>query len=170
MIAAINGYCVGGGFGLALSCDLRIAGPDSKIGPSGLRRGVYQGGTQTQRLIRLITFPKALEMLLLSKYVSGTEAAEMGLVNEVVDEQLVLPRAMELAGHIAEFNPEAVRATKMMAYRGLHLDWEAAFAFDLEALDASMRTASAQEGFGSFTEKRPADFRTVDPSKSIEDQ
>src|SRR5690606_31313901 len=89
-IAAIQGYAVGGGFALALSCDLRVAGKSAKIGPSGLRRGAVQGAQQSQRLPRLIGMSRALELLLLSQYVSGEEAAGMGLVQCVTDDDQVM--------------------------------------------------------------------------------
>lgn len=157
-IGAIRGAAVGGGFGLALSCDLRVAAHDATIGPSGLRRGVVQGGQQTQRLTRIIPFARALEILLLSKYLTGAEAYEVGLVNKAVEGDDVLPTAREWARTIAEFSPYAVQNTKRLAYEGYDMDWDKAFAWEEEITADSFRRPDAQEGFTSFFEKRPADF------------
>ena len=159
-IAAIDGHCVGGGFGLALACDLRIASRDARIGPSGLRRGVIQGAQQTQRLIRLISFSKALELLLLSEYVSGEDAAGIGLVHRAVDHDEVVPLALEWAERIAAFSPWAVQTTKRLAYEELHKPWDEAFEIEEELTVASYRRPAAQEGFQAFVEQREPRFDT----------
>jgi enoyl-CoA hydratase/carnithine racemase len=157
-IAAIRGACVAGGFGLALACDLRVAAEDATIGPSGLKRGAVPGGEQTQRLVRLIGLSRALEVLLLSRYVDGAEAYRLGIVHRVVPSADVLTTAYELAETMAGFPPEAVATTKRLAYEGLDLSWDAAFAWEEQLTEESFRTAAAREGFASFAEGRPADF------------
>jgi enoyl-CoA hydratase/carnithine racemase len=149
-IAAISGYAVGGGFALALACDLRVAAKSATMGPSGLRRGVVQGAQQSQRLTRLIGLSKALELLLLSKYVSGTEAASMGLVQAVVEDGEVFNAAQDWANTIAGFSPYAVSKTKQLAYEGLHLSLNDAFALESEVMRESYSRPEALEAFTAF--------------------
>jgi enoyl-CoA hydratase/carnithine racemase len=153
-IAAINGYAVGGGFALALACDLRIAGRGATLGPSGLRRGAVQGAQQSQRLSRLIGASKALELLLLSRYVSGEDAAQMGLAQAVVDDDQVMNTAMEWAATIAGYSPWAVARTKQLVYEGQHLPLAEAFAWEDEVAAEGYRRPEALEGFTAFTEGR----------------
>lgn len=157
-IAAIRGACVAGGFGLALACDLRVAAEDATIGPSGLKRGAIPGGEQTQRLIRLIGLSRALEVLLLSRYIDGVEAHRLGIVHRVVPSDQVLDTAYELARTLAGFPPGAVATTKRLAYEGLDLPWDEAFAWEEQLTAESFRTADAREGFAAFVEHRQAKF------------
>jgi len=163
-VAAIRGACVGGGFGLALACDLRVAALDAKIGPSGLRRGAIPGGQQTQRLIRLVSMSKALEILLLSEYISGEEAARIGLAQRAVPDAEVLPVAREWAARIASFSPSAVQTTKRLAYLGLDKSWDDAFEWEEHLTVESFKTADAREGFAAFNEHRDSDRAESAPS------
>lgn len=156
-IAAITGYAVGGGFALALACDLRIAGRGATMGPSGLRRGAVQGAQQSQRLSRLIGASKALELLLLSRYVSGEEAASMGLAH-VVDDDEVMHTAWDWATTIAGYSPWAVARTKQLVYEGQHLPLSDAFAWEDEIAAEGYRRPDALEGFTAFSEGRAARF------------
>jgi len=149
-IAAIRGYAVGGGFALALACDLRVVGKGAVIGASGLRRGAVQGAGQSQRLSRLVGMSKALEILLLSKYVSGEEAAQMGLANTVVDDDAVLDTAMEWAKTIASYSPWAVQKTKELIYQGFDMPVDDAFAWEKEITLEGYSRDDAQQGFGEF--------------------
>jgi len=150
-IAAIKGYAVGGGFALALACDLRIAGKGATVGPSGLRRGAVQGAQQSQRLTRLIGLSKALELLLLSKYVSGSEAASMGLVQSVVEDAEVFDAAQEWATTIAGYSPWAVAKTKQLAYEGLHLPFDEAFSREAAVTAESYLRPDAAAAYSAFT-------------------
>lgn len=94
-IAAVNGYCMGGGLDLALSCDVRVASPDAQFAHPGARLGIITGWGGTQRLARLVGAARALEMFATAKRVTGTEAYEMGLVDFISDD--VLARAFEIA-------------------------------------------------------------------------
>ena len=157
-IAAITGYAVGGGFALALACDLRVAGRGSVLGPSGLRRGAVQGSQQSQRLTRLIGASKALELLLLSRYVSGEEAAAMGLAQAVTDDDQVMATAMDWAQTIAGYSPWAVARTKQLVYEGQHLPLAEAFAWEEDVTAEGYRRDDALEGFTAFSEGRTARF------------
>jgi enoyl-CoA hydratase/carnithine racemase len=153
-IAAIKGYAVGGGFALALACDLRVAGKGATIGPSGLRRGVVQGAQQSQRLTRLIGLSKALELLLLSRYVSGSEAASMGLVQSAVEDMAVFDAAQEWAATIAGYSPWAVSKTKQLAYEGLHLPFDEAFSWEASVAAEGYSRPDAAQAFSAFTERK----------------
>jgi enoyl-CoA hydratase/carnithine racemase len=153
-IAAIRGYAVGGGFALALTCDLRVVGRGAKIGPSGLRRGVVQVAGQSQRLPRLIGMSKALELLLLSKYVDGAEAARIGLANAVVDDDQVEATALEWASTIASYDPWAVARTKELVYRGIDMPVDDALAWESQVGLEGYRSSAALAGFGAFTKAR----------------
>ncbi len=158
-IAAINGYCLAGGFGLALACDLRIAASHAKIGASAMKLGVIAGAQQSQRLIRLIPFAKALELMLMANHVSGDEAERLGLINAVVPGEQLMATATAWAERIASFSPLAVQGTKNLCYEGAHLSLEDALRLEGEAFMASTRTADALEGFTAWTEGRAPDFK-----------
>jgi enoyl-CoA hydratase/carnithine racemase len=153
-IAAIRGYAVGGGFALALTCDLRVVGRGATIGPSGLKRGTVQTAGTSQRLPRLIGMSKALELLLLSKYVDGEEAARIGLANAVVDDDAVEETAFEWARTIAAFDPWTVARTKELVYRGFDRDVDEALEWESEVASEAYRRPEALAGFTAFTDGR----------------
>src|SRR5262249_34582495 len=107
-IAAIRGYCVGGGLEMALACDLRVAAEDAKLGLTEVRRGLIPGAGGTQRLPRAIGVTKALELCLTGDTVSGSEAQKLGLVNAAVPASDILRAAEDLAGRIHKGAPMSV--------------------------------------------------------------
>lgn len=153
-IAAMLGYALGGGFALALSCDLRVAGRGAQMGPTGLKLGAVQGAQTISRLTRLIGASKALEVLLLSKRVTGQEAAEMGLVQAVTDDDKVFDVAMEWAHTIAGFSPWTVAMTKKLVYEAQHLSLDDAMAWEDKVATEGYRRPEALEGFTAFREHR----------------
>ncbi|MDT3444676.1 MULTISPECIES: enoyl-CoA hydratase/isomerase family protein [unclassified Pseudofrankia] len=158
VIAAIDGFAVGGGFSLALYCDIRVVSTSSRMGPSGLKRGVANGATQATRLSRLVGVGNAIEILLLSKYVDGAEAHRIGLAQRLTEPGGAMAEAMDIATTIASFSPGAVQATKRLAYDNLDLGWDEALEWEEAVTKRSFHTADALEGFASFDEKRPAVF------------
>jgi enoyl-CoA hydratase/carnithine racemase len=156
-IAAINGYALAGGFALALACDLRVVGRSARIGPTGLKRGAVQGAQTIQRLTRLIGAAKALEILLLSKYLSGEEAAACGLAM-VADDDKVLETAKDVANIIAGFSPWTVAQTKKLVYEAQHLPLDQAIALEDSVAAEGYRRPAALEGFRAFGEKRKPTF------------
>ena len=161
VIAAINGWCLAGGFALALSCDLRIMSDAARIGSMAPKRGLVPGGGQVQRLARYVPFGKALELLLRANHLSAQEAAAIGLANAVATPEDLLPTAQAWAEEIASNGPLAVRAAKRAAYEGVLLESGFAQGMTLESqLYAEiMTTEDAREGTTAFTEKRPAVFK-----------
>ena len=158
IIAAIHGYCLAGAFGLAIGCDLRVAATNAQMGPSGLKRGVVPGAQQTERLVKLVPFGKALEILLLSRFIGAQEALTCGLVQRVVDPAELIAAAREWANTIAAFSPRAVRDTKKLAYDALTMEWKASFEHGKDVMKSSFQTEDGKEGFRAFLEKRPPQF------------
>lgn len=158
VIAAIEGYCVGGGFTLALYCDLRVVTTASTLGATGHKRGVANGATQGTLLTRIVGMADALEMLFLSKYVDGAEAYRIGLAQRLVEPGGALAEAMDMARTIASFSPDAVQGTKRIAYDNHDLSWDGALDWELEVSERSFRTADSLEGFTAFAEKRAPVF------------
>ena len=161
VIAAINGWCLAGGFALALSCDLRIMSETARIGSMAPKRGLLPGGGQVQRLARYVPFGKALELLLRANHLDAHEAHRIGLANAVTTPDDLLPTAREWAEEIASNGPLAVRASKRAAYEGVLLQSGFAEGMTLESQLYSeiMVTEDAREGTTAFAEKRPAQFK-----------
>lgn len=158
-IGALNGHAVGGGLGLALVCDLRVANADAKYGANFVRLGLHPGMATTYLLPRLVGLPRALELLLTGRIVTGREAAELGLVNHAVPADEVLPRARELAREIATAAPIAVRWTKRSVYRNLAWDPVSAAEVEAHAQSRTVETEDSKEGMRALLEKRPPVFK-----------
>src|SRR6266550_2079220 len=120
-IAAIRGYCVGGGLEFALACDLRIAAEDAKLGLTEVRRGIIPGAGGTQRLTRAVGVTKAMEMCLTGDTVSGLEARSLGLVNNAVPSADVIKAAEDLASRILKGAPTSVMFIKEAIKKGVEL-------------------------------------------------
>ena len=159
VIAAMNGHAVGGGFGLALLCDVRIAARGAKVGANFCRLGLAPGLGISYLLPRVVGASRAAELLFTGRLLSGEEAAALGLVSEALEAADVLPRALALAGEIATAAPLAVRATKRAIYQGL--DWEVRRAAWREAFvqAETLETADFAEGVAALLEKREPRFR-----------
>jgi enoyl-CoA hydratase/carnithine racemase len=157
-IAALNGHAIGGGLGLAVVCDLRVANREAKYGANFVRLGLHPGMATTYLLPRLMGLPRATELLLTGRLVSGAEAAELGLVNHAVGPDEVLPKAMELAREVASAAPLAVRWTKQSIYR--HADWDpvSAARFEAHVQSRSFETEDHREGVKALLEKREPRF------------
>ena len=160
VIAAINGWCLAGGFALALSCDIRIMAEGARIGSMAPKRGLLPGGGQVQRLARYVPFGVALEILLRASHVDAQEAWRIGLANAVTSAEELLPTARAWAEEIASNAPLAVRAAKQAAYEGVLAPSGFADGMALESRLYSeiMETADAREGTTAFAEKREAQF------------
>lgn len=149
-IAALRGYTLGGGFALALACDLRIAGESARLGPTGLKLGAVQGAKTISRLTRLIGQSKALEVLLLSKRLGAREAADIGLVHTVVPDETVLATALEWANTIAGFSPWAVAMTKKLVYENQHLPLDESIEREDRIASEGYSRPEALAGFSAF--------------------
>ncbi len=158
-IAAMQGHAIGGGLGLAVVCDIRIANAESKYGANFTRLGLHPGMATTYLLPRLVGIPRAAELLLTGRLVNGREAAEYGLANHAVPGEQVLEKAREIAREIAGAAPIAVRWTKRSLYQGL--DWDPRTAAELEAhvQSRTLETEDSKEGIKALLEKRPPVFK-----------
>lgn len=159
VVAAVNGHAVGGGFGLALLCDVRIAARDAKLGANFCRLGLAPGLGISYLLPRVVGASRAAELLFTGRLLSGEEAAAMGLASEALDAAEVLPRAREIAGAIAASAPLAVRATKRAIYDGLGWETRQAAWREAFAQAETLTTADFAEGVAALLEKREPRFR-----------
>jgi enoyl-CoA hydratase len=153
-IAAIRGYCVGGGLEFALACDMRVAAEDAKLGLTEVRRGIIPGSGGTQRLARAIGITKALEMCLTGDTVSGSEAYRLGLVNASVPAGEVLKTAEDLAARILKGAPMAVTFIKEAVKKGIELPLEEGLRLEADLSAIIATTEDSKEGPRAFAEKR----------------
>lgn len=158
VIAAVNGFALGGGCELALACDLRIASARAKAGQPEVNLGVTPGFGGTQRLARLVGPARAKRLLFTGEVIDADEALRLGLFDEVVSPEALLPRCRELAGLIAAKGPAAVAACKAAVDRGLDTTLAEGLAVEGEAFARCFATADQKEGMSAFIDKRPARF------------
>jgi E-phenylitaconyl-CoA hydratase len=158
VIAAINGYCLGGGMTLMLATDIRIAASHATFGLSEVKRGIIAANGGTQRILAQVPYAIAMEMLLVGDTFDAETAARWGLVNRVVPGTDVMTTARDYARRIAANGPLAVRAAKELALRGQDLDLAAGLR--MEQFVAQLLNASddAREGSAAFAEKRAPRF------------
>jgi enoyl-CoA hydratase len=154
IVAAINGFALGGGLELAMACDLRIASSNAKLGQPEVLLGIIPGWGGTQRLPRLVGRGRALEILLSGEQLEARRAWDLGLVNQVVEPDQLAQVAQEVADKLAEGAPLAIAAIKRAVNRGLDLPLEAGLGAELEEFDSTFRTADALEGISAFLQKR----------------
>jgi len=154
IIAAINGICTGGGLELAMACDIRIAADSARLGLAEVRQSVIPGNSGTQKLIRLVSFAKALEMLMTGDFIDAQEAHRIGLVNKVVPYDQLMTEAEKLAHQICENGPLAVRAVKELACRGIEMTLSEGLRLEVEIGQRLALSEDAREGPRAFAEKR----------------
>jgi E-phenylitaconyl-CoA hydratase len=158
VVAAVNGYCIGGGMTLMLATDIRLCVPDAQFSVAETSVGLIPGNGGTQRLLRQVPYAVGMEMLLAGRKLDASEARSYGLVNEVVDPETLLERAMDVAGAICKRAPLAVRAAKELALRSMSLPLSDGLRLE-EILLARLRgTTDAAEGRRAFMEHRPPSF------------
>ncbi len=159
IIAAINGFALGGGCELSMACDIRIASDRAKLGQPEVNLGIMPGAGGTQRLINLVGLGKAKELILTGDIIDAREAERIGLVNKVVPHEELMAAAREMAGRILEKGPLAVRLAKMTMNAGVKGGQEAAMLVERFAQSCLMTTDDKGEGTSAFLEKRRPEFR-----------
>ena len=159
VVAALNGHAIGGGLGLAVVCDLRVANRAAKYGANFVGLGMHPGMPTTYWLPRLMGVPKATELLLTGRLVDGGEAETSGLVHYAVEPEAVLDKAMDLAREIATAAPLAVRWTKQTIYHHLEWDPRSAAQFEAHVQSRTLETEDCKEGVKALLEKRDPAFR-----------
>ncbi|UJL45484.1 enoyl-CoA hydratase/isomerase family protein [Virgibacillus sp. NKC19-16] len=157
-IAAINGYALGGGFELALSCDIRIASENVKLGLPELNLGVIPGAGGTQRLMRILGKGMALDMMLTGEFLIASEAKQFGLVSKVVAQEELLIAAKEKAERILQKGPLAVQMVKLSVNKGFDVDMDTGLAIETLAQAVLYGTEDKREGTQAFLDKRSAAF------------
>lgn len=157
-VAAMNGHAVGGGFGLALVCDLRIANQDARYGANFARLGFHSGMAISHLLPRIVGVPMAADLLFTGRLVSGAEAAAIGLAHQAVAPDEVLAAGLAKARAIAACAPEAVRLMKRSLYRGAGWDPRGAARAEAFAQASTMRSEDGREGVRALLEKREPRF------------
>lgn len=158
VIAAVNGFALGGGCELAMTCDIIIAGEGARFGQPEIKIGIVPGGGGTQRLTRAIGKYKALRYMLTGDMFSAREAFDMGLVSEVVPDGEVQSRAIAMAQQIAELGPLAVEQIKECVLRGLDASLDTGLALETKANQMLFASQDQKEGMAAFIEKRKPNF------------
>ena len=153
-IAAVNGFAFGGGNELAMSCDMRLASTKAKFGQPEVGLGFTPGFGGTQRLSRLVGTARAMELILTGKTIDAAKAREIGLVNEVVEPEELLPTAVQWAQTIAAQAQVAVRQSKQCIRRGAQADITTAVTYESQAFGMCFGTLDQKEGMTAFVEKR----------------
>jgi enoyl-CoA hydratase len=158
VIAAVNGFALGGGCELAMSCDIRIASTKAKFGQPEVGLGITPGFGGTQRLARLVGLGAAKELIYTAKIIKADEAYRIGLVNKVVEPEKLLDEAKELADTITAQAPIAVKLCKAAINRGIQCDIDTALAYESEVFGECFSTEDQKEGMTAFVERREKSF------------
>lgn len=159
IIAAVNGYALGGGCELAMHTDIIVAGKSAKFGQPEIKIGLMPGAGGTQRLFRVIGKHKAMKLILTGDMISAEAADQMGLVSEVVDDETTIKRAIEIAKKLAGYSPIALMQIKEVANLGVDMPLQAALALERKAFQILFDTEDQKEGLKAFLEKRDANYK-----------
>ena len=158
-IAAVNGFALGGGCELALSCDIILASEKAKFGQPEVGLGITPGFSGTQRLPRRVGVAKAKELIFSGKMIKADEAEKIGLVNAVYAPEALMDGALEMGKSFTKNAPIAVKYAKACIDRGMQMDIDDGIAVENELFAMCFATADQKEGMGAFLEKRPAAFQ-----------
>lgn len=159
VIAAINGYCLGGGMTLMLATDIRVAAEHASFSLAEVKRGVIAGNGGTQRIMRNLPHAIAMEMLLTGDPIDAQTAARWGLINKVVPMDQLMDAAIDYARRIAANAPLAVQASKELALRGRDMDLATGLRVEQVVNRLLAETQDAKEGPAAFAAKRPPQFK-----------
>lgn len=154
VIAAVNGFALGGGMELALSCDIRIAADTVRMGLTETRLAIIPGGGGTQRLPRLIGTGRAKELIFTGRQIDAKEALEIGLVNQKVTPEELLGACNKIAAQILETGPVAIEQAKYAINKGMQTDLNTGLAIESNAYWLTIPTRDRREGLAAFKEKR----------------
>ncbi len=159
VIAAINGFCFGGGMELALACDIRLASEKARMGLPEVKLGIIPGYGGTQRLARLVGAGRAKQMIFTGDFFKAQQCYEYGVVQEVYAPEELMAKAKEMANVIASRGPLAIKATKECVNRGLDMPLSNACDYEKLSFGAIAASADMKEGLNAFLEKREAEFK-----------
>ncbi len=158
VIAAVNGFALGGGTEMALACDFIYASEKARFGLPEINLGIIPGFGGTQRLARLIGANAAKELIFTGRMIGADEALRLGIVNRVCAPETLMDAVLETARAIAAKGRVSLRAAKQSVNRGLDVDLAAGCALEVDAFALCLASPDAQEGTRAFLEKRPAAF------------
>ncbi|MFT6397621.1 MAG: enoyl-CoA hydratase/carnithine racemase [Bradymonadia bacterium] len=158
VIAAINGFALGGGLELALACDIRLASKTASMGLTEVRLAIIPGGGGTQRLPRIVGLARAKEMILTGRRVGAEEAERIGLILEACEPDALLDRAKAIAGEIAKGGPLAIAQAKFAVHFGMQTDLRTGLAIERKAYETLLPTTDRIEALMAFREKRSPNF------------
>jgi enoyl-CoA hydratase len=159
LVAAVSGYCLGGGCELAMACDLIVASETARFGQPETGLGIIPGAGGTQRLTRAVGKAKAMDVILTGRFLDAHEAERAGLVARVVAREAWLEEAKRVAREIASKGPVAQRLAKEAVNRAFESTLETGLDFERKALYLAFASEDAREGLTAFTDKRKPDFR-----------
>lgn len=159
IIAAVSGFCLGGGCELALTCDMIIASETARFGQPEIKIGVMPGAGGTQRLTKAVGKARAMEMVLTGKFVSAEEALAMGMINKVVPVEMYLREAVTLAREIAQMSPIAIQLAKESVNRAFETHLDEGLQFERKNFYLCFSSEDQKEGMKAFIEKRQPQYR-----------
>ena len=159
VIAAVNGFCLGGGCEIAMGCDFIYACDRAKFGQPEINLGIIPGFGGTQRLSRLVGRNVAKELCMTGNIIKADEAKAIGLVNKVFPKESLLEETMKTAKLIASKGKASVKAVKNLIDRGYQVELRTALAMEVETFGVLRSSVDAQEGLSAFVEKRKPDFK-----------
>lgn len=157
VIAAVNGFALGGGCEISMSCDIRICSENAVFGQPEVGLGITPGFGGTQRLARIVGTGKAKEMIYGARNIKAEEAYRIGLVNNVYPAEELMPAAKKLASTIARNAPIAVRNCKRAINEGIQVDMDQAIVIEEKLFGSCFETRDQKEGMNAFLEKRKVD-------------
>ncbi len=161
IIAAVNGFCLGGGLELALSCDFIYASENAKLGLPEVNLGIFPGFGGTQRLPRLIGKNRAKELIFSAKTLSAQEAYDLGIINKITSAADLMKEVEAVAREIMKKGPIAVQLAKQAINQGADLDMNSGLAMEKNAFPLIFATEDQKEGVNAFLEKRKAEFKGI---------
>ncbi|MEK7727430.1 MAG: enoyl-CoA hydratase-related protein [candidate division KSB1 bacterium] len=159
IIAAVNGFCLGGGSELALACHMRVASDKAKFGQPEVNLGIMCGNGGSQRLPRLIGKGRAIELLITGNMIDAHEAYRLGWVNHVVAPEQLLPKCEEILQTVIKKGPVAVKLTLEAVVHGMEMTLEEGAQLESNLFGMLFSTEDMKEGTKAFLEKRPANFQ-----------
>ena len=159
LIAAVSGFCLGGGCELAMLCDLIVASESAQFGQPEINLGLMPGAGGTQRLTRAVGKSVAMDVILSGRFLTAREAAAAGLVARVVEREAWLEEAKRLARTIAEKSPLALRLAKQAVNRAFETSLQLGVEYERQTFALALGTEDAREGMTAFLEKRKPEFR-----------
>jgi enoyl-CoA hydratase len=158
IVAAVSGYCLGGGCELAMLCDVIVASESAKFGQPEINLGLIPGAGGTQRMTRAVGKAVAMDVILSGRFLSGREALDFGLVSRLVADEAWLDEAKRLAREIAKQSPVALRLAKRAVNAAFEGPLRTGVEYERQAFAIALSSADAKEGMAAFLEKRKPDF------------